>query len=225
MLYFPSTRQYISIELPVAPGSSVTAEGQALVADTTSGVFGVKPSTGASTDNFVGVSVSQQMTLNFVSKVEEAVHGTGNTFTLARTPASGTLSVYDLTAGAVVPASGGGAWSLTGRVVTLDAATQGHLLAYTYRYAPTATEARAIQGDVYPGGPAGAAVDQVGVIKNGVIYTSEFDAAVNWRATNPTIRVAANGLFTIGGTGTIVPCALVSVPSVAQPFLGLMLNG
>lgn len=224
MLYFPSTRQYISIELPVAPGSSVTAEGQALIADTTTGVFGVKPSTGASTDNFVGVSVSQQMTLNFVAKVEENVLGTGHTYTLARTPSSGTLSVYDLTAGAVV-AAGGGGWTLTGKVVTVDAAYEGKLLAYTYRYAPTATEARAIQGDVFPGGPAGAAVDQIGVIKNGVIYTTEFDAAVNWRATNPTIRVAANGLFTIGGTGTIVPCALVSVPSVAQPFLGLMLNG
>jgi hypothetical protein len=224
MLYFPSTHQYISIELPVAPGSAVTAEGQALIADTTTGVFGVKPSTGASTDNFVGVSVSQQMTLNFVAKVEENVLGTGHTYTLARTPASGTLSVYDLTGGAVV-AAGGGGWTLSGKVVTVDAAYEGKLLAYTYRYAPTATEARAIQGDVFPGGPAGAAVDQVGVIKNGVIYTSEFDASVNWRATNPTIRVAANGLFTIGGTGTIVPCALVSVPSVAQPFLGLMLNG
>lgn len=224
MLYFPSTRQYISIELPVAPGSAVTAEGQALIADTTTGVFGVKPSAGASTDNFVGVSVSQQMTLNFVAKVEESVLGTGHTFTLARTPASGTLSVYDLTTGVVV-AAGGGGWTLAGKVVTVDAAFEGRLLAYTYRYAPTATEARAIQGDVYPGGPAGAAVDQVGVIKNGIIYTTEFDAAVNWRATNPTIRVAANGLFTIGGSGAIVPCALVSVPSVAQPFLGLMLNG
>lgn len=224
MLYFPNTRQYVSVELPVAPGSQVTAEGSALVADTTAGVFGVKPSTGGAGDNFVGVSVSQQMTLNFMSKVEEFVHPAGNTFTLARTPAASTLSVYNLTTGAVVPAGAGG-WTLAGRVLTLDAATLGNTLAATYRFAPTAIEARSIQGDVYPGGPAGAMVNQVGVIKNGTIYTTEFDSTVNWRAANPTVRVGANGLFTVGGSGAIVNCAIVSVPSVAQPFLGLMLNG
>lgn len=225
MLYFPQTKQYVSIELPVAPGSVVTAEGQALVSDTTAGVYGVKPSTGASTDNFVGVAVGQQMALLFLPKVEEAVHDTSNTFTLARTPAAGSLSVYNLTTGAVVPASGGGAWSLSGDVVTLDAGTQGASLQYTYRFAPTVNEARAFQGDVYPGGPAGSVVDQIGVIKNGVVYTTEFDAAVNWHATNPTVRVAANGLFTIGGSGTVVACSIVAIPSVTQPFLGLMLNG
>ena len=224
MLYFPNTRQYVSIELPVAPGSLIAAEGQALIADTTTGVFGVRPSTGGATDNFVGVAVSQQQTLAFMSKVEDGVHPAGNTFTLARTPAAGTLSVYNLTTGAVVPPGGGG-WTLAGRVVTLAVATLGNNLAYTYRFAPTAMEARTLQGDVYPGGPAGALVNQVGVIKNGVVYTTEFDSAVDWRATNPVIRVGANGLFTIGGAGAIVNCALVSVPSVAQPFLGLMLNG
>ena len=224
MLYFPNTRQYVSVELPVAPGSQVTAEGQALVADTVAGVFGVKPSTGGATDNFVGVAISQQMTLNFMSKVEEGVHPAGNTFTLARTPAAGTLSVWNVTTGAVVPAGAGG-WTLAARVVTLDAATLGNTLRYTYRFAPTSTEARTLQGDIYPGGPAGALVNQVGVIKNGLVYTSEFDSAVNWNATNPTVRVGANGLFTIGGAGAVVNCAVVSVPSVAQPFLGLMLNG
>lgn len=224
MLYFPNTRQYVSVELPVAPGAVVSAEGSALIADTTAGVFGVRPSTGAATDNFIGVSVSQQMSLNFMSKVEEFVHPAGNVFTLARTPAAGTLSVYNLTTGAVVVAGAGG-WTLAGRALTLDAATLGNTLVATYRFAPTSTEARTLQGDVYPGGPAGAAVNQVGVIKNGVIYTTEFDGAVNWRAANPTVRVGANGLFTIGGTGSIVNCAIVSVPSVAQPFLGLMLNG
>jgi hypothetical protein len=224
MLYFPNGRASISIELPVAAGSTIAAEGQALISDLTSGVAGVKPSTGASTDNFMGVSISRPMTLNFVTKVEEAVHGTGNTYTLARTPAAGTLSVYNKTDGAVVPASGGGAWSLTGKVVTLDAATQGDLLEYTYRYAPTVTEARAIQGDVWPGGPPGQSINQVGLIKNGIVYTDQFDTTVNWHASNPVVRVAANGLFTVGGSGAIVPCAIVAIPSVSQPFLGLELR-
>lgn len=225
MLYFPNTRQYVSVELPVAPGSKVTAEGQALVADTVAGgVFGVKPSTGAATDNFVGVSVGQQMTLSFMSKVEEGVQGAGNTFTLARTPSASTLSVWSVTDGVAVPAGAGG-WTLAAAVVTLDAAWAGDTLRFTYRYAPTVNEARAIQGDIFPGGPAGDLVNQIGVIKNGNVYTTEFDSSVNWHAANPTVRVGANGLFTIGGAGTIVPCAIIAVPSVEQPYLGLMLNG
>lgn len=225
MLYFPNGRAYISVELPVAPGFTIAAEGQALISDLTAGAFGLKPSTGASTDNFVGVAVSQQMDLLSLTKVEEAVHTTSNTYTLARTPSASTLSVYNLTDGAVVPASGGGAWSLTGKVVTLDAATQGDLLKYTYRYAPTVVEARAVQGDVWPGGPAGASINQVGVIKNGIVYTDQFDTTVNWNAANPVVRVAANGLFTVGGSGTIVNCSIVAIPSISQPFLGLLLNG
>lgn len=225
MLYFPNGRAYVSVELPVAVGSAIAAEGQALIGDTAAGgVFGVKPSTGGSTDNFVGVAVGTPMPLSFMSKVEEGVQGGGNTFTLARTPASGTLSVWNITAGAVV-APGGGGWTLAGNVVTLQAGTAGNSLRFTYRYAPTVNEARAIQGDIFPGGPAGLVVNQIGVIKNGIVYTTEFVSSDNWHAANPTVRVGANGLFTTAGSGTVVPCSIVAIPSVEAPYLGLMLNG
>lgn len=225
MIYFPQTKGYVSQEFAVAPAATITAEGQALVNSLVGGIFGVKPSTGASGESFVGLAVSQQITIGSVSRVEEYVVPVSNVVTLSRTPSSGTVSVYDKTAGAVVPASGGGAWSLTGTTLTLTSTQTGHEIAVYFKYVASANEARLLQGDVYPGGAAGNVVGQVGVIKNGTIFTSEFDTTVDWNQTNPAVTLGANGQLTIGGSGTVVQCSIVSVPSATSPFLGVNLRG
>lgn len=224
MLYFPQGRAYISQEFPVAAGASVNAEGLALVASTTNGVFGVAPSAGTSGEKFMGVSVSMQMTITSLARVEEYVVPSGLVVTLDRTPSSGTLSVYDLTSAAVVPASSTGAWSLSGATLTLTATELGHTILCRYKYAPTAAESQLIQGDIYPGGAAGYVTGSVGVIKNGTVFTSEFDSTVNWNAANPTVTSGAAGQFTVGGNGATVPCVVVNVPNVDSPYLGLNLN-
>lgn len=224
MLYFPQGRAYVSQEFPVAVGETVGAEGMALVAQTSGGVFGVQESNGTSGEKFVGVSVSMQMTLTSLSRVEEQVVPSSNTLTLERTPSSGTVSVYDLTSAALVPASGGGAWSLSGRTLTLTATETGHEVRVSYKYAPTAVESMQLQGDIYPGGAAGLVVGQVGALKNGTIFTSEFDTAVNWNVDNPVVKTGAGGQFTIGGNGDTVPGFVVSVPSASSPYLGLNLT-
>jgi hypothetical protein len=224
MLYFPQGKAYISQEFPVATGASVAAEGLALVASTTGGVFGVAPSAGSSGEKFVGVSVSMQMTITSLARAEEYVVPAGNVVTLDRTPTGGTVSVYDLTSAAVVPASGGGAWSLSGKTLTLTATELGHSILVRYKYAPTAAESQLIQGDIYPGGAAGFVTGSVGVIKNGTVFTSEFDTTINWNAANPTVTTGASGQFTVGGSGAVVPCVVVNVPSADSPYLGLNLN-
>ena len=223
-LYFPNGRDYISQEFPVATSAVITAEGQALVADTTAGVFGVKPSAGVTGEKFVGVAVSHTITINTIARVEEAVVPSTLVVNLGRTPNSGTLSVYDKTAGAVVPATGGSNWSLTGKAVTLPAGTLGHELTFYFKYNVTLNESRALQGDQFPGGPAGVFVGQVGVIKNGSVFTSEFDTTVNWNDANPTITTGANGQFTIGGNGPAVNGIVVAVPSATSPYLGINLS-
>jgi hypothetical protein len=224
MLYFPQGRVYISQEFPVAPGAVVGAEGMALVAHTALGVFGVQPSNGDLNEKFVGVAVSMQMTLTSLSRVEDLVVPSSNVVTLERAPSSGTLSVWDVTAQAVVPSGGGGAWSLTGATLTLTASQTGHEIICSYKYAVTAAESQLLQGDVYPGGAAGLVVGQVGVLKNGSFFTSEFDTTVNWQVTNPVVKSGPLGQFTIGGNGDIIPGFVVNVPSATYPYLGMNLT-
>ena len=221
MLYFPNGRVAVSRELPVDASSSVTAEGVALVANTVNGVFGVRPSTGAAGEKFEGVAVSQQMTINSLARVETFVVPAGLVVTLARTPSAGTVSVYNKTTQAVIAS---GTWTLAGTSLTLPGAAAGSEIDVYFKYAPSANESRSIQGDVYPGGAAGFVVGQVGALKNGPVFTSEFDPTVNWNATNPTVTLGANGQFTIGGTGTAVQATVIQSPSSASPFLGLELT-
>lgn len=224
MLYFPQGRAYVSQEFPVAIGATVAAEGLALIADTSNGSFGVKPSGGDSGEKFVGVAISMQMTLTSLSRVETQVVPASNTLTTERVPSSGTMSVFDKTAGAAVPASGGGAWSLSGSTLTLTSSQTGHEVVVSYKYAVTAQESMQLQGDIYPGGAAGFVVGQVGVVKNGTIFTSEFDTSVNWNVANPVVKTGADGQFTIGGNGDTVQGFVVNVPSSTSPYLGLNLS-
>ena len=224
MLYFPNGRDYISQEFPVSAYATIAAEGVALVADNANGVFGVKPSAGTAGEKFVGVAVSQQISISSVARVESHIVPATNVVLLDRAPSAGTLSVYNKTTGAVVPASGGSNWTLTGRQLTLPAGMAGHEVEAYFKYPVTMNESRSLQGDTFPGGAAGFLVGQCGAIRNGTIYTSEFDTSVNWNVANPTVTLGANGQFTIGGSGAVVPAVVVNSPSAGQPYLGLMLT-
>lgn len=227
MIYFPQTKGYVSRELPVATGQSVSAEGMAVVAvNGTDGSFGAKPSAGTSGEQFLGVAVSQQITLTSKARAEDFVAPVGLTLTLDQTPSAGTISVYNQTTATVVPATGaaGTFWTVSGNVITLPTGNAGANITVYYKYAVSAAASRALQGDIFPGGAAGAVVNQIGLIKNGVVYTDQFDTTVNWNVANPVVTLGANGQFTIGGTGTVINCTVVNAPSSGSPFLGLDLS-
>lgn len=221
MLYFPNSRVALAAEFPIAAGASVTAEGCALVSDNTGGVFGVKPSTGAAGDNFVGVSVSQQLPLTTFPKVEEKVQPSTDIITLAKTP-TGTVLVYNATTSAVMVITTN--YTISGKTITMNSAFRGNTIRVFYKFTPSAVEARAIQGDTYPGGATGTTLGQVGILRSGTIYTTEFDQTVDWQQASPTVKLAANGLFTIGGSGATVNCAVVQPPNTTNPYLGLLLK-
>ena len=223
MLYFPNGRPIIATEVPIAASSTIAAEGQALVADTTGGVFGAKPSAGSSSENFLGIAVSQQIDLATFPKVEEKVVPNTDAVTIARTPSSGTLSVYDVTTSTLLSVTTH--YTVSGETVTMaDSTYRGHTLRLNYKFAPTAIEARAIQGDVYPGGAAGTSIGQVGVFQMGIVYTTEYDSTKDWTAAGITVKTGANGQFTVGGSGTTVDCVVVAAPSSSNPYLGLFLK-
>jgi len=226
MIYFPKTRVQTSYEVALAAGVAVAAEGQALVANTTAGVFGAQPSAGTGGELFLGFAISAQITLASFPKVETFVIGAGLTYTLARTPQSSTLTVLN---GVTAVANGAGATQYQLSTATLTfggtgVAAAGQTITAIYRYAPTVSEAVALQGDITPGGTAAAILGQVGVLKSGTIYTSEYDTAVNWNATNPIITLGASGRLTIGGSGAVVNGVVVSAPNSSGPqgaFLGV----
>lgn len=227
MIYFPQTKGYVSLELPVAVGQMVTAEGQAVVAvNGTDGSFGCKPSAGAAGEQFVGVAVSQQIPITSKAWLENFVVPTGLSRSTQYLPVTGTVSVYDFTTGTVVPSSGaaGSFWTLSGQTLTLPASTAGHTVTVSYKFATTVTMSRYLQGDIFPGGPAGYVVNQIGLIKNGIVWTDQFDTTVNWNVANPVVTLGVNGQFTIGGAGTPVNCIVTNSPSSGSPFLGLDLN-
>jgi hypothetical protein len=205
-------------EAILAPGAVVLAEGQAMVRSSGSQSAGVLPSAGASGEVFAGFAFAglsaAPMPEAYTNKVETLTAPAGGSITLQFTPVSGQLYVWDNTAGAVVA-------SPTITAATISGLTSAHSYTVTYKYALTVLQARALYGDVQPGGYAGATVGQIGLIKRGTVYTSEFDASVNW-ATVTSIKLAANGQLTSqAGSGVVINGAVVGVPSADYPYLGI----
>lgn len=227
MIIFDVTRPFASGERPVAAGSTITAEGQALVNDVANG--GVKPSTGASTDQFVGLSLNQQMTILYLPYFETKTAPVGGgTITLSKTNLlSGSVRVYDVTAGAAMTIVGGAPAAATevqisslaaGTIVTHTGAGN-HILTVSYRYSPSTVEAQMVQGDIPPGGAASLYLGNTGVIFSGSVTTDQYDTAADWSGL-PIVRVGANGLLTTTGSGAVVPgCVVETVPSVGNPYL------
>lgn len=205
-------------ERPVVAGSTVTAEGMALVAANVNGAFGVAPSTGAAGEQFMGVSLAQQLYIDYLPAVEELTVGTDATVTLNHTATAGTIRVIDLTANATL-AQGSvattGHWDINDKTVSVNADAVGHTLRVSYRYSPSVVEAKIIQGDIPPGGAAGLLLNSVGVIEVGDVYTSEYDTTADWSGV-PVVRLGPGGIFTTSGNGVV----LSNVRVIHQPAVG-----
>jgi hypothetical protein len=219
MIYFPLSKFVDSAETVVAPGAVITAEGQALVRAPGAPAAGVTPSMAADdTEIFAGFAVAgvsaAPLPLLYASKVEEFVVPGSGVVSLAFAPVAGQLFAYNITAGAAIAAP-----TVTGNKVT--GLPAGNTVRVTYKYALSAVQARNLQGDVQPGGYAGEYVGQVGLIKRGLIYTSQFDAAVNWAAATE-IKLAVNGMITDQtGDGAAIKGYVVALPNVETPYLGI----
>ena len=218
MIHFPLSKIVDSSEQAVAPGANITAEGQALIRVTGAQSTGVQQSLGAATEVFAGFAVmgvsAAPVPALYATKVETFVVPGSGIVQLSQTPVAGQLAVFDNTAAAAVATP-----TVVGSTVT--SLTAGNNATVTYKYALTVVQSRALQGDVQPGGYAGASVGQIGVAKRGLIYTDQFDASVNWAAVTG-IKLAANGQLTSqAGAGAAIVAYVVSLPTQEVPFLGL----
>ena len=219
MIYGPLSKYPDSAEAAVAPGVVILAEGLALVRAAGAQSAGVLPSTGAGTDVFAGFSLAgtsaAPFSEGFSNKVESFTVPAGGAVTLQFTPVAGQVFVYNNTTGAAV-----GSPVVSGsQVTTLPV---GNSVTVTYKYSLSVVQARALYGDIQPGGYSGAYIGQIGLIKRGLIYTSEYDSSVDWTAAT-AVKLAAGGILTNQtGTGVAIANALiVATPGVDVPYLGI----
>lgn len=230
MLYFPNTRIELSLERPVAAGVVIDAEGMGAVADYTGGVFGVKPSTGAVTDKFVGVTLNRVIDMLNRPNIEGGVVA-ANAQLLAFAPQAGTLRVINATTDVaftvVVGAPAAGEVQIdtvNPKKLNFNAADNGVSTVVYYKYALTVAQAITIQGMQDPGGPAGRYLGQIGLITRGDVYTDQFDTTSDWTVVNPVLTLGPNGQFQQGGAGVQVPCSIIALPVVGAALLGFHVN-
>lgn len=224
-IYFPQARGPISGEAATAPGAMFHAEGQALVRTNTNQAAGVHASTGAATDIFVGFSVASTVGAAFAEPYFNAVRRyvvpASGKITLDRTPVAGQVGIYDETAQAAV--------AITSPVAVTGAEiaglTAGNTVVVTYKWALSVLDRVSLFGNEQPGGYVGNVVNQIGYIRFGTVFTSEFDASVDWRNATQ-VKLAANGQVTDqNGTGVVIPGAtILNIPGSQVPYLGLNLG-
>ena len=202
----------------VAPGALIQASGAALVRLDGAQAAGVQLSTGVAGEKFVGFSFALSSGTPFLetvtNKVEVYVVPGSGIVTLSRTPIGGQVSVWDDTDGAAVASP-----TVTGAQISgLD---PQHRVVVTYKYVETVFEARTRLGDAAPGGYSGDTYGQIGVVTKGRVYTTEFDASVNWRAAT-ALKMAPNGQITDqNGTGNEITGWVIDVPNEDYPELGI----
>lgn len=218
MIYSPFSKYADSSEAMVAPGAVIDAEGMVLVRSKSAQSLGVMPSTGGTDELFAGFSIAGTSAApfmeGFTNKIETFVVPATGKVTLQFTPVPNQTFVFDSSTGAAVTPV-----TVVGKQVT--GLPIGDEVQVTYKYAMNVIQARSRQGDAQPGGYSGAYIGQIGLLKRGLVYTSEFDASKNWAAATG-LKAAAGGLVSDqSGSGIDIPAQIIALPTSEVTFLGL----
>jgi len=205
-------------------------EGSPLVLVGADGKGKVSLGTGSNDEKFMGVAFAGFVRPTVLVNEEKFVAGT--TAHVTEKAALSTPLVYIDGVFATVSAnapSAAGEVQFTAATSTLTFYTDDadKNVVVLYKYAAPLALARAAAGDGYPGGLSLSQLNgTIGVLKQGTVYTDQYDLTVDWSAANVgTIKVNSAGLFTIGGTGATVENArVVAAPGFGSVFLGIELK-
>lgn len=235
MLNLNKTTIVESIQYDVASNIIHLEEGQALVSVLENGKMKVKPSTGASGEHFVGVSIARAAMPTVAPRVEEVTIPASGPYTvnLARNPTGvvGATVLVDANTRTNLTASGSAGasnFSRSGQVMTFDSSFAGKKAIVRYSNDVSVKEATLLYGfDAF------VAVDLalapvIGVIREGIIYTSCYDPLVDWDSIggSTVLRLAADGRFTLGTSGgTVIPGTVYETPSAnSNGMLAILVN-
>jgi hypothetical protein len=218
MIYGPFSKYVDSSEAQVAPGAVIDAEGLVLVRAAGAQAAGVLPSTGGTAELFAGFSIAGTSAApfleGFTNKQETLTVPATGTVTLQFAPVANQTFVFDTTTNSAIATP-----TVSGKNIT--GLPAGDEVVVTYKYQLSVVQARSLEGDTQPGGYSGAYIGQIGLLKRGILYTSQFDASKNWAAAT-SVKAAAGGQVTDqSGTGITLPAQIIAVPTSEVTFLGL----
>lgn len=225
--------------VPATLASTVLAieEGLALVNVLEGGYGRVKPSNADSGEMFRGVALGNAGQSTNMKKYETFTVPASSpyTVTLARTPSADGVVVLNA-AGAnprIVLAKAGTAsateYAISGNVLTFHSSFAGRTGYMVYPTPMLATEASQLQyGSANKfGGMDLSIIPAIGLITTGEVFIDNYDPTSDWASwtTATPVKLAANGVFTLGGSGaSVTSIAVTKVPSAGDPWLGLYLN-
>lgn len=224
-------------EANIASGSTVSAEGRILVAALgTDGEEYLTESAGiSSSEKFAGISYNTALTPTRYPNVETGTIPAAVAYNIQlvktnlvapqiRVYASITGELVNYTStDPTVPIAGRFCVNYTTGLVYFNAAQKSETVVIYYQYSPTTLEATTRFWQAGINVNSAGVFNQIGVIKAPcIVYTSEYDAAINW-ATNVTIKTGATGRFEgTGGSGyPLATARVVHVPDVDNVFLGI----
>jgi len=233
-------------EAKVASGSTVSQEGKILVSALGSdGEEYVTESAGlVNTEKFAGISYSCTLSPTQFPNVETGTIPAATAYTiqlvktnLVGSGATGQIRVYNVTDSvemandtAINPANPDStkfAVNYTTGLVYFNVLQASDSVLIYYQYQPTTLEAttRWFQANINVN--SAAVFNQVGVIKPPfVIYTSEYDASIDWSDATATanIKTGVAGVFEgdVGTSGAVLGNArVVHVPDTDNVYLGI----
>lgn len=228
MLYLPKTAVGKVFSVPLLSTITSLVEGAALVAGLENGTLVAKTATPADTDKFLGFTHIHNIIPTELTKVETVTVPSASTYTvtLKRTPltAASRLSVRNasntnLTYHASTPADG--VFTVSGSTITFHSAQAGATMTVTYVYTATVAEAIAAYGEFYTSANGAVSSKHVSLIKEGEIFTDQFDLAANWTSAT-SIKVGTGSKLILGsGTGASIDGYVTHVPTEEVPFLGI----
>lgn len=228
MLQLANTRFGSTFNREVATGATIWTEGVPLSYVMEQGKAKVRPSTGAAGEVFAGCSLSRNSQSRRLTEVliVAVPSSAPYTVTLPHTPNASELIVRGLTLVGAAPAAGEA--QLVGKELTFNAAQAGRTFEVSMAFTPSVLESIAASGNDPVGGLASASVGVIGVIKEGDVFTDQYDVTADWagNGVDPVpVYLGADGKFTTKTGGSLLTSVTVlQVPTAGAAFLGLSIR-
>lgn len=217
----------------LVPGATISEEGQALAFTKVNGETFLQPSLGLAEEEFAGLALARPIPQNFQVKIQEFVLGEDETI-LARLPHPGQILVKIGGVAATAQNAGDTAPTDAGEVTlngaellfAADDIAAKKKVFVQYQFELTASEARAITGDLPIGGISANIRGRAPYIELGDVAITNFDAASDWAANDAFHpRLGAGGILTLRGPGAVLKNVFIkSAPTTEKQYLMLSLK-
>lgn len=226
MLQLANTRFGSTFNRAVATGETIWTEGVALSYVMEQGQAKVRASKGTAGEVFAGFSLSRNSESRRLTEILSVKVPPTAPYTveLTHTPITGQIAIRGLTlAAGATPAAG--EFKLSGKTLTFNAAQANAVFEVSLAFVPSIYEAVAALGNDPVGGLASSSVGTIGVIKEGDVFTDQFDVTADWvgNGVDPvSLYLGADGRVTtkVGGT-LLTSVTVIQVPNSGNAFLGM----